>query len=487
MEFRKIQVTIVILLSLFVCPMLVSANTSGDKAAQKPYEYIAQEINNKKIVMLADFKPSSMLSHSSLLTTIYNWNELNKKSKLKNQKLTLVLELSDKEVELMNTFMNTGDINPWLDHFFLKASIEDIYLMETLKKLKGEIEKNTGKLNIVGFENHPTLEDLFNTQPYNRDLWVIKQKDSILADKAVKYMESNPDDKMLFYYSSLHLNTGLMDKSYVSVFHLQGQDKYGYYLAHYLKEKFGGNNVVTYNQVSVQPKLIESIALEKNKYNFIVKGNGSTICKINCTSPNCDWVVVVTEELRPPTEIKFIMSNTNIKRCKAGIEEFEKLNKQHNSNALYIAALEPLPYLTGIFFKDISDFESWADTAKNLLLFRVIGTKQYSDLLFNSTKFDPKQNSSLRDNLVSMGFDTTITNKNYFPTEDEWNKNIWPKTYKNIEFLNAVGISWIGENNEKKLVKNYLQAAAKINLNTPAQYLEWWYNKEFGYSFPYSK
>ena len=82
-----------------------------------------------------------------------------------------------------------------------------------------------------------------------------------------------------------------------------------------------------------------------------------------------------------------------------------------------------------------------------------------------------------------MGFGPAAIDFNFLPTEEEWDNTLWPEIQIQIKFLNAIGLFWIGTEEEKKIAKTYLKTVTSKDYKNPALYLEMWYHKHYNYSF----
>lgn len=448
----------------------------------KPYDYIVEQLLKNKIVMLGDFQHSSMLPHQSLITILNTIIETLKTKELKHEQVTLILERSPEEIVLINQYVDEGNIEPWLNHYSLTHSLEDIYLLENLRKIKGEFIKKNCDLKFKGFENNYTDEILFSRTEIEKEKWFVKERDSLVFEKTKKYLEENPNEKILVYYGSAHLIDGLINKKSFAPL-LNEEECTGYFLAYFLKQHFGRQNVVTFNHVTVQSDILANTNLKDYKdVIFLINGSDSTICKFNSYNKYYDFIVVRHEYLRVPTPLRFIFSKKILKECYDGWADYEKWNQKYKNNLRNSYAMEAIEYISGRFFQYLGDYEKWTDTNKTTLFDR-ISTSSFSKYLFTIASYDPQKNNYYRNMLVSIGFGPGLYNPNYFPTSEEWNSTLWPTVMIHVKYLNSVGMMWIGDDNEKKIAQKYIYEITKLEFENPSQCLEWWYTRFCNYTF----
>jgi|GEM_PF-6404613 len=479
-QFRN-QLLILLSVLLFSAP--VSCRSGTDELIKNPYASIAVELLKNKIIMLADFQHSSMLPHSMLIKTLYAVNKSVQHNDETNECLTLILESSQTEVDMMNKFISEGDLGPWLNHFALSHSLEDIYLLEKLKILKEEFTKNKCTLTIKGFENYYTPEIFYTRTQYEQERWFVKERDSILFERARDYIENHSKERIIFYYGGAHLIKDYIRKGVTS---LTEEESYGYYLANYLKRYFGKDRILTYNHNCIPGQLLADTDLTEHKDDiFMVRGSNSTLQKVSEYNKYYDWIIVRHENTRIPTSMRYVMSKVMLDQCRKGWLSYDEWNRKYNKNFVNRSALDAVQYITGIYFKSVNDFGNWLDTT-SAFSFDRISTDKFSKYLFTIASYDPKKNTQFRRMLVTIGFGPGLFDPNYIPSVDEWDTQLWPAVSKHVKYFNAVGMLWFGTIEEKAFAKTYLSNETGLRYYYPSEYLELWYSRFYQYTFDYT-
>ncbi len=453
-----------------------------DNIQLDPYNYIVDQLCDDKIVMLGDFQHSSMLPHMTLIRVLNNYVDSVLVKKKSKEKVTLILELSPEQIEMVDEFVNENHLEAWFNDFCLSHSLEDIYLLEKLRSIKERFGKHNSELKIKGFEDYFTEEIFFLRSEVEKEKWFVKERDSLVFERATKYIKENPDENILFYYGIAHLLDGAINKKSLAPL-LDESECTGHFLAYYLKKKFGKENVMTFNQLSINPDYFVNSDYDKYKNMiFMVDNNDTTINKLNKYNNYYDYTIVRHEYLKAPTPLRFILSNNVLKACYNSWSDFENWNQKYKNNLRSPFAMEAIGYISGKYFQNVDDFGQWIDTNKTTLFDR-ISSQSFSKYLFSLASYDPKKNNSFRNILVSIGFGPGLYNLEYIPTSEEWNSTLWPAAANHVKYLNAVGLLWVGNDNEKIIAKKYIYDLSKLEFQNPSESLEWWYARYCNYTF----
>ncbi len=76
------------------------------------------------------------------------------------------------------------------------------------------------------------------------ELWFVNERDSVTAGRVINYIDSNPNEQILIFYGSAHLNDSKFSKRMGGIEKLTDEESMGYFLAYYLEQAFGIENVL---------------------------------------------------------------------------------------------------------------------------------------------------------------------------------------------------------------------------------------------------
>ena len=148
-----------IIFSVFLFILLVQgiSNLSAEEKTYnlKPYDFVASEILQNKIVILGE---NGAIDHSNLfpqitfINIIKSWNDKAKEKNIRNKTLTLIIEKSPSAVKLIQHYIDTDDLNPFLIRHGDMYSMEDLYLYYRLRELNKEIKANKIILKLLGLK-----------------------------------------------------------------------------------------------------------------------------------------------------------------------------------------------------------------------------------------------------------------------------------------------------------------------------------------------
>ena len=458
----------------------------------KPFDFVAKEILNNKVVMLGEnggIDHYNLFPYLTLINVIKSWNTIAKEENTHNKTLTLIMEKSSSAVKLIKHYIDHNDINPFIDKHGSIYSLEDLYLYYKLRELTKEIKENGNKLNIVGFEINERYEDewFFKKTDEERDQFFRKDRDSLLYENINAYIRTNPNENILIHYGNAHLEEEYCQKNDPT----KTDDGKGYYLAHYLRKELG-YKFVTIDQ-SFLDEIVnfnygDSLIYLKDKNFLIKKKDPIFLGKLPFTKLESDFIIVKHDGLVGPHFIRNVFSKNTLIRNYNKLIEFEMFSKKYNStfslkpsevnNPLVSLVLESIKMVTGREFTSIKDYKSYFDSTQNDFYHDRILKEEFSNELFMCLKNNP-QDRSFKYTLFCLGFSPLLLfNQNLKTTEEDW-KNALP----HINYFDYVGLFWVGTDSEKSKAKQFLEEATGEKFQNAANYLEWYYKNKFHYNF----
>lgn len=205
-----------------------------------------------------------------LISLLNEWIEKienNPDNKTIPHKLFLCLETDSLTQLISNQVIDDGEIDNFLRAKIDEASkyggwekysVDNIEYLFDLREIKQRIEKLNKTLNadqidlrIVGIESVPPFD--FSTafqmgdEKYRKELfqWFATERDKKVSDNLERLMNINKGYKAILFYGTAHLIRKYVDKS-PWAFSTRQEPLFGYFLAHYLDEYFGRDQVEVY-------------------------------------------------------------------------------------------------------------------------------------------------------------------------------------------------------------------------------------------------
>jgi len=485
---------------LFVLLQLIflSSNISAEEKTYntKPYEFVASEILQNKIVMLGE---NGALGHRNLfpyITTINiidSWNNQLKQNNIHNRTLNLIVEKSPSMVKLIQQYIDKNDLTPFLNRVGNFYSLEDLYYCYKLKELNEKIKESKNKLKLVGFETDESYDNEYSYK-YSKDetdFFFAKERDSLLFEDINSFVKKNPEDNFLIFYGSAHLVEEYVPK----VNPTEKNDGKGYYLGHYLRNEFK-DKFVTVDQsflLKEDMNFINKTDYLKDK-NFIVEKSDSIFLgKVPFTELKSDFTIIRHDGLVGPHLIRNVFSKNTLERNLTYLIEFEKLSNKYkknfslkyseNENILLRWIIQSMKLITGKEFNSIEEYKNYLSSTENKFYHNRIWDENFSTELLMQLKNNP-QDREYRLTLYNLGTSYLLyLNQNIIPTEEEWKNIIWKEAQPHLNYFDYVGLFWLGTEFEKEKAKEFLTEFTKESYSEAAEYLEWYYKNKYNYNF----
>jgi hypothetical protein len=403
---------------------------------------IAKEIENKKIIMVEDNFHHHPAGYKNIINILDEWLKYSKNSRDKKATLNLILERDDSIALEINRYVHTGDLSVLLDRHLIENAFEDIEFYNQLKYFNDSINifnsKNHGiniKFNILGFEESgaDSSPEYLRRTKREREVWFIKERDSLLSEKIKDYISKNVNERYLIYYGNMHLQKGLVDKS-ISNISISKDSCMGYCLAGYLANKYGDENV---------------LIIKSKPVAFLTHHIFSLVYSRKVFESSIKKLIILNKYIPSESAVEF-------------------------SNSL----LRKLSYLAGKDLRNVKEVISFNNNKKEFEL-SYFDSKEFKKFVFNAYSNDIFDNKT-RNDLIMLGFHE---NSFQHPSLDtaEWNNKLWPEELKNIKFINAIGIYQVGYPDEKIKAKEFLKNFSGKDYAEPEKYLQWWRNVYHNY------
>ncbi|MHB8339508.1 MAG: hypothetical protein ACYDEE_18995 [Ignavibacteriaceae bacterium] len=455
--FRNSIIRVALLIIIFTTS--ISCGVKNQKYHTHPNAYIINQLAHEKIVMLADFSHGYALPYKSLISLLNKWIDKVKSGECKDYNLSLILEADTQEVSNLKKFLLNGNYGSLLKFWLPYNTMEWLEFCADLR----EIDMKINKLNEDKNFTHKIHFDLSGGETYNvfdspkkyqsskieGIKFFVNLRDSLASQNIITYLDKNKNRKAIIFYGGSHLIKNYVHKNVGGV--LPDSETKGYYLAHYLKERYGENSVLSINQSPFSKQMLgNSLFPSAMDSDIFVYSNDIQLKKIQ--PQNYDGFIIRHEKLVQSHDLRNIFS-VNI--IKADIERMRNI-KNHLSSDLagryYNEAEESLELLTGQKFNQINEWENWIKKNDYDGIAR-LDSKEFENYIFDNYYGNPTDNK-IKLELYKLGFEPTIMGKQLIP-KSEWVK-VWKDVLPQIKYLNAVGLLWVGTSEEKQEAKRFL-------------------------------
>jgi hypothetical protein len=444
-----------------------------------PDSLVALEINKRKVVLLGESPHNNFLQYNSLVNTIKHWVSNCIENKGEESALNLVLEIDSNDASRFDRYVKTNDESVLLEIIERIPTLETLEFFDNLKHLHSYIDSISQKhsrkiiLNILGIEQ--VLDDDFYRKPQNEsESWFVNERDRNSSQNLIRYIKTAPQNyRYLVNYGSGHLQKGKVSKNLG--FSIPEEQTYGYYLAHYLKEEFGSENVLTIIQDGYHYERFIGTKFEKyNNQKLMIPFAEFPLN--NPKTDKYDYIIIRPYFKVISHPISYIFSRLLIEKFHKRALYFGSLMPGFRARTMYYITLSGLYFATGSRFEIYDELRKWGPPDEKFNGLSRIDTREYEDLVYYSfVASDTNRNA--RDILLSMGF--ADKDFRYFPAVDSAGfYELWNETKQGPKFINAIGIYWLGYEDEKVIAKKYLVEFSGEDYSEPAKYLQW-YRKKF--------
>jgi hypothetical protein len=480
-NFRYHQGTALIILAIVLLGSSINCGTNNKKYHTNPNSYIVDQLANKKIIMLGDFRHGYPLPYKSLIFLLNKWFDKVKDGDSKIYDISLILEADTQEVARLNEFISSGNWTPFIKYWLPYNTMEWFEFCANLRSLKLKLDS----LNAAHDLSNKISFDIFGAEAYNifdnpqilglsikeGSKYFVNIRDSLSANNIIKYMGKYKNRKAIIFYGNLHLIKNYVNKNLAVS--LPDSESYGYYLAHYLKEAFGEDYVLSINQWIVNRQMIENSPFSAAKDSNIFVYS-KEIPWSNLKPKDFDGYILRHELTSPGHNLSYIFSKNIINADIKKMQFIKKYLPGYLAERYYNEAKESFKLLTGKNFDSLNQRQVRI-TINSFDGFSRLNSKGFRDYIFNEYFGNPAD-SKIRLLLWELGFGPGIMNTSMI-SKDEWD-GIWKDVLPLIKYLNATGILWVGTPEEKKeadaFLSTYFQGPDSREEMKPQDYLRYY-------------
>ena len=479
--------------SIAICLICVFSFVQNPKSAQpdslyytNPNYQIANELFNRKIVMLGDYGPNhhQPASYRRLMCVLYNWLNLAKASGEKRS-LSLVVENDEPTSFAINRFISDGNMKAFTDTIKSEFYLETLEHLIDLRNFSGVIDsvnmlrENKISFTVKGFEQvgYINFERIAKLSSRDDEFWFVHERDSVTANGIINYKNNNPEEQILVFYGYFHLQNRLLDKRRSGNSELSPEEGWGYCLAHFLKKEFGKSNVLTIDPRSFIPEIFDNTIFEHLKdKEFLLRTE--TLPVEDEDKPDIDLTISCKDKFVSPINAEYVCSRYILEKLVNKINDVKKwLPGGFKALNQYYIDLSILQYITGYRFVDDNELRAWLNKTNYDSLNLLYSNKFTNRLSYMFINYPDEE--FINSVLSNFGSSYIVNDKSLINLE-KWETKELPKILEQVKFSNSIGVYWLGYEEEKIKAKEFLVKFSGKDFNEPEKYLKWYRVKYFG-------
>ncbi len=465
----------IIILAGLLFSLQAQSQIKFDKFNRNPDSLIAYELHNKRAVMLGDFVHNASFSLITPVKVLRKWLNSTVELKKYDCPLTLILEMSERDALAIERYISDGNMDTLLLSTGMSRSIENIEFYDDLRKFSLSVDSINSKFEsnisfkLKGFE--VDANEFFDKMSEEQiDRWFISKRDTNLSVSILQYMNENPKEEILIFYGNGHLQNGFVKKDVRNV----KDSVCGYFLAHYLKNYFGDNNLFTVNQTATRQMLGDRFIYQDINTDFFIKS--TDIWPRDTFELRFDGVIY-----RPL--FKFCLPHPLGKMLCMNLSEImlKNLDMLHTIGDRRVMQLlnnQLTDFYFGLHFTKFDEYSIWL--SQNIDRYNI-------DSISNLGRVFSYMLLRYRDNkdfVLSYFQEFGLMEDQILPFDTlNWNNQRWPQGLTHIKFFNSITCLWFGYPDEKARAKDYLIEFSGQDFDSPQKYLQWYRNKYYGYDF----
>lgn len=447
-----------------------------------PNIYLVSRLAHVRIIMLSDFYHSASLPFKTLVSLLSEWVTEAAGGKSKDTKVVLVLEDDKQIVDNLKSFISAGDWKPLVDYWLPYNSMEWLEFCADLRALNLRIDSLDSRpgvrqkisFDILGGEASNIFDDpsLLRQSKEEGAKYFVGTRDSLSARNVSAYLDSSEFTKAIIFYGRAHLVGEFVHKDVAGA--LPPSETGGYYLAHYLKERFGADSVLTVCQISPYSLNLRSsfysLAQDSNIF-FTSKEISSKDIYLSGLQPqDFDAFITRRELIIPAHPLTHIFSKVVVQADVSRSLFLKDYLPEVLAERYYDEAIQSLQLITGENFKGALEWQSWFKKAKYDGFARMESELLANQLFLDFCKNAPSE--SPRRELYDLEFDAGIHDMNSIPSENYWWNTIWPGMVDRIKIYDSIGKLWVGTAEEKRQARNLLVKVFGTPSTEPQDYLK---------------
>jgi len=443
-------------------------HAAGSRYQDEPDRLLADELSRRKVVMLGDFLHGGAYPYQSLLRVVEAWTSDRRSPRL----LTLFLECESEAADILTGYLRSGDLEGLLDYYLPSGSHEQLEFYADLKDLV-ERSDEASSLWVRGAEPGIIYDMLDISEEESYRLFV-EERDSTIAAGILDHIREFPGREVLVFYGNAHL----IGNRVIMPFAPPGYPvdrREGYFLAHYLKSALGGDEVLTVNQLTRSPGQQGGRPDWPDDEDILVDWDE---IPANWLAPaqlddEYDVVIVRSQERIAPHPLRQLCCRRIVEEAVEDLERLAPFEPDGHFAVRYAGRdRQSLTQTTGETFSEPAEWRRWlsADDYDGMTRLMSPGFDDFVMSLIR--KLDPKD-SSAAIQLAGLGlrFPDIVPILRNGP--EAW-RAFWIEHRSEVYAMQAIGMMWCGDAEERAWADRYLVDLAGRGFETPSEAMKWW-------------
>lgn len=475
--------------SIATLATIVSAQTASTNLPyyKDPFRHIAEELENTRVVAIADFAHQNAYPFHTVTAVLSNWLSLVSPN---GGQLVLALEMDERMAEVLRRYLKTGDLEPVLEFWLPFNSLDTLEFYDHLREFTLRVEQVNQDLpegrrmgfQVLGLEPWSLLSTTNVTAKDLPDVWqageVANERDRHAANTLLTYLKEHPKDRMLVFYGDAHLRIRPSSRSWAA--RIFGATEARQPLGLLLKSQLG-TNFLSVAQVRFPPSVRGrgSLYHALTAQDILIKASDVPWKHPRIEPLDYDAVVFFSAtRIDEAHLLKYICSRRILDRAVSRLSFLEQLSQNAFAarHPAISGTMEGLRLITGKSFQKSSEWQAWMAT-NAYDGFARMDSEEFSEAI--RQECGRSQKGLL---LASLGLPPTIAFRNEAISPEQW-REVWPKVQPTVRFLQCLGIFWVGYPDEKAKAREYLAEFSGKEFESPALYLQWLRKNRLGLNY----
>jgi hypothetical protein len=405
-------------------------------------------------------------------------------------KLALALEADARMAEVLNRYLQTGDLEPVLDFWLPYNSMDYLEFCGNLRRFVlrlGETNRHLPEdrkisFRVLGLETPSPLSATNLTAADLPQVWqaglVANERDRHSANNLMANLRAQPTERVLLFYGDMHLSIRQVSKSWAT--RVFGSTDRWQPLGFRLRSELGTNFLSI-----AQVQFPRSVRSPESPYHALTRSdilvNASDIPWRHDRIEPADYDAVVLFSATSVDEahlLKYLCSHRVLDQAIKRLALLEQLpqNAFTARHSVLSSTLEGLRFITGQQFANSAEWTTWAKTNAYDGFARVNSPEFAEAIRIECGR--PRKGPML----ASLGLPMPIAFRSQGVTSEQWS-DVWPKVQPTVCFLQCLGIYWVGYPDEKATAQEYLVKFSGKNFEWPADYLQWFRMNRLGLAY----
>ncbi|MEN6425534.1 MAG: hypothetical protein ABFE13_09235 [Phycisphaerales bacterium] len=448
---------------------------------KEAYLHVARQLQEKRVVALADFAHGNAYPYHTLMQVLSNWPDVAAPT---GGQLVLAMEMDAESAEILREYLRTGDIEPVLEYWLPFSSLDQLAFYGDLREFALRVQRVNDRLaedrkigfRVLGLETLGmwalSSMDAPDLPGPSQAAEVANERDRRVAAALMAYLKEHPQDKVLLFYGMDHLCIRETRKSWAGRLFgsAQSWQPMGYLVKQELADSF-----LSIAQNPLPPAAANPAGPSRDLAGHDIFMKSSDIpWKLTRVEP-ADYDAVIFPSSPGIDEahlLRYMCSRRILEHAIAKLARIGTLT-QNAFTAMYRApsnTVEGLRFITGQSFENASQWRQWAAQNPYDGFARMDSSEFGEAIRRECCQPMNRQRSAM---LASLGLPAAYYGRQKQISPEQW-RDAWPKLSPRVRFLQCLGVYWVGYPQEKQKAREYLIQFSGQDLESPAMYLKWY-------------